>query len=66
MLIEIGNGNVCPFAGIGNSHRTADAAVGTGNQRDLAIEPAAAGVRLLATIGVGLHLALSAWHVLRL
>ncbi|MNP38941.1 hypothetical protein D3C76_1324920 [compost metagenome] len=58
MFIQVGNGNVSALAGIGNRYGAADAAVGTGNQRDLAFEPVVAGVGLLATVRIRLHLAL--------
>ena len=56
MLAQIGNGDVGAFAREQRGDRAADAAVGAGDQRDLALE--AAGTReARLPIGLGLKLA---------
>jgi hypothetical protein len=66
MFIQIGHDHVGAFTGEGNRHRTTDAAVGAGDQRNLAGQPSGTDVGLLAAIGVGLHVALRARHGLSL
>ena len=58
MLIQISDGDVGAFTGIGNRHCPPDAAVCSGDECNLAFEAIVAGIRLLTTIRVGLHLAL--------
>ncbi|MNP40145.1 hypothetical protein D3C76_1337570 [compost metagenome] len=58
MLVQVGDGKVGAFAGVGNGDGPPDAAVATGDQRYLAFQPVVAGIGFLTTVGVGLHLAL--------
>ncbi|MNH40987.1 hypothetical protein D3C79_1023940 [compost metagenome] len=58
VLIQIGNGNVSPFASVGNRYCTPNAAVGAGDQGDFAFQAVVAGVGLLTTIRIRFHFAL--------
>jgi len=58
MLIQISDSDIGPFTGIGNRYCPTDAAVCSGDECNLAFESIVAGIRLLTTIWVGLHLAL--------
>ncbi|MNH02249.1 hypothetical protein D3C79_614820 [compost metagenome] len=66
VLIKVGEGNVCAFAGVGDGDCTPDPAVGASDQRYLAVESAVAGVGVLATVRGGFHLALRTRDALRL
>ena len=55
LLAQVADGDVRALARVGDRDRLADAAVRAGDQRDLAIEPPAAAVALLAVVGARVH-----------
>ena len=57
MLAQIEDGDVGAFAGEQRRDRAADAAVGAGDERDLALQPVRAGIARFP-VGLGLELAL--------
>ena len=56
MLAQIEDGDVGAFAREQSGDRAADAAVGAGDQRDLVLQPAGAGIARLP-VGLGFELA---------
>ena len=61
MLAQIEDRDVRAFAGEQRRDRAADAAVGAGDQRDLALEASGSRIARLP-IGLGLELAFVAWQ----
>jgi hypothetical protein len=66
VLVEIRNEHVGSLAGIGYCHGPPNAAVTTGDDGLLVVEPARALVGVLAVIGDGLHCSRPAGHLLLL
>jgi hypothetical protein len=55
LFIEVGDQDVCPLAGEGESNRPPDAGVPTGYDRRLAFQTPVATVRLVPVVGLWLH-----------
>ncbi|MNY26613.1 hypothetical protein D3C86_1604720 [compost metagenome] len=55
MFVEVGHHDIRAFTGEGNGDGATDAAVGAGDQGDLALQPARTFVTLLAAVRVGVH-----------
>jgi hypothetical protein len=66
VLVEIGDEDVGPLAGVGDGHGTADAAVAAGDDGRLALESAGAPVAVLSAVRSRGHLRLDAGDVLLL
>ncbi len=60
MLLQVGDDQIRPFAGEGDGHRAADAAVAAGEDRDLIGQLAAAAIALFAGLRLRLHFAAGA------
>lgn len=66
MLIEVGDGNVGSFAGVGDGYRPADTAVRSSDKCNFAFQSVLTGIRLLSAVWIRLHLPLRTGDVLRL
>ena len=65
VFVQVGDQDVRALTGEGERYGAPDAAVGTGDQRGLALQPARSGVGLLAVIGLGVEFALrTGWGLL--